>query len=252
MEFSVDFSRLNKAIAKVRSMTGVPLAQIVRRQFHILMYHLARDVFPPKAESQGKKSLARDVRRAIRVDLGKGWKEGTNERLAKRIKLLVRRKNLTALNAIYANANASPKRVFVPFSVSRHLARRYQTAKGIKINRPNPMEVTVESAAHKKHVTEMQKRVGRLKAGWLAGWYATKVGGQRILRGWITRHRLNAKGTANPHLTGTNPWVSATNRNPGVERFASGVQKALAIRARAMINDVKHQLRRATEAAKLK
>jgi hypothetical protein len=250
--FAIDMSGLRRAMTTLQRMTGKPMGEIIRRQMNILCYTLAHKVYVPKNRKQGEKKLTADIRKAIRVDRGAGWKESVNKALAKRIHLLVRRKNLVALNKIYENAGA--KRIFVPFSPDRHKSRRIITSKGVIINRPNPREVTLDQQPYNAYLKQVSARVGRLKAGWLPAWLATLgAGGQRMLAGWITRHQGQARGTVADRLTDPKrPWVSATNNAPGAARFAPSVKKTLQIRARAMINDFKHQLRRAGQAAKMK
>ena len=256
---TVDATRFNDQIARVHSaLIGAgkmgDAATVVEDETRRFLKQVMRFT-PPKSLAQGRKAVARDIRRAmtpvdpefftnpelkhrIRAILSQGYDTVTTTRTnfgsikpSERQKA-ARTSAFVALSGLIGNANGWKKWKVRHFDRSLHTKARDNRG---RVNRTKRVFV-MEAGAHKKYVREVQSRVGLMKSGWAPA--LRSVGGAGEIPSWVARHTRNPGFVVN-NLGNSSPSVTVGNVAKGVGQIQHFVRGALNARVNAMRRNIR-------------
>ena len=202
---------------------------------------------PPRTKAQGRKAVARDIKRAIRPLTPKDFPNSETDRgLNKRLRNYIRERNYSALEDVFAKVKGNEfyKWKVVEFDAQWHRAARVSRGRVVsqhKVATPDADKVTA-------YITGVQGGVGRGKGGWAEG--TIQLGGR--VPGWVAEHR--GQGTFEDKAS--NP-VKAYIRFVNNSEWAEGgdddriVENAIQSRTKKIISKLEAKQAHAKHRAKL-
>lgn len=186
----------------------------MRHQARLLAMRLVR-LTPPSKMGQGKKRVARDIRRAMRplrpIDFDN-----------KSISNLIRKRDYDALRVIFERSGSNIKEMG-PFDASKHI----DAQKDGSVRRATGY-ATADVKELNAYIRRKQGNVGKAKGGWAAG--VMKFNGR--VASWISKHVGEGSVTDNIATDGTitlrnhSAWASNHSKRDAV------INTALSERAR--------------------
>lgn len=228
----VNADAFNDAVRRYVKEVGVGLPQAMRTQARLLFGRVIQRTYP-KTRAQGRRAVARDIRRAVRV-LSPGDFESQD------LRRMVRRRDYAGLRAVLERSG-SPLTV-VPFEPDLH--RKVRDRRG-RVTRPRNV-ATLDGDAVRSYTRRRQDLVGRAKGGWAA---AMRAAGGRPPE-WIGRWA--AVGNVEDRLADpVAGFIRAENlsewaRHGDDDRIVAG---ALQSRANDILADIRRRLDRAAGVA---
>lgn len=183
---------------------GVEIPKALRHQSRLLAQEVLRKT-PSKTRAQGRRAVARDIKRAVRPIRPQDFD-------SKAIRALIRKRDYPALKTVFSRFPEDShfrKVAVVPFSPTLHSEvrdrrGRVQSFKG---------KVTPDYEPVRDYIAQMQTHVGQGKGGWAAS--LVGLGGRPA--GWIIQHARAGKfqdHTADPvrgyvQMTNESEWAGA-------------------------------------------
>lgn len=165
----VDTEAFNDAVRQYIKATRVEVPKAMRTQARLLFGRIIQRTFP-RTRAQGRKAVARDIGRAVRV-------LKPQEFQSKPIQKLVRARDYEGLKAVFGRTGT--KLDVVPFSPRLHQDAR--DSRG-RVRKPQPV-ATPDREEVRDYMKERQDLVGRAKGGWVAAFRA--AGGSPSA--WVAR-----------------------------------------------------------------
>ncbi len=210
-----------------RILAGLKLEKVafLRQQFRLLLERIIAPV-PPRNRAQGRARVAADIRKVMQP-----FARLRNERMKK----LVRRGDLAALNAIAAQLG-KPWRFTNTVSNLRSLHEERRDRRGRvtgSARKALRLVGAANIAAYRRYVRTRQDSVGVAKAGWLPG--AKAVGAH--VPSWVAAQGLAFGAVIDRSQHAVSPELIAINRTPWAHRRDEGqriLANALASRRRDM------------------
>jgi hypothetical protein len=110
-------------------------------------------------------------------------------------------------------------------------------------------QLLIKKATLAAVVRKVKDHYGRLKAGFIPAWIqlGSPEGGQGAIPGYLSKHIRGARGTSYDELSVVdNPAFTLINfaKGCGAPQAGASLSRALAIRARAMMNDLRFHVKR--------
>lgn len=174
MTLETNLADFNAALSRYMAAFKLRRREAIRFAAGRLVDRLMRFTPPPR-ESKGTKAVRRDIRRAMRPLIPSHFKD-------KRIKQMIREKNVRVLQAIFRSMGSTMADVKVEkFDPSLH--RKVQDSRG-RVLRWSRV-VTPDVQELRDYTELIKQRVGWAKGGWVAA--ATALG--RDVLPWVQRHR---------------------------------------------------------------
>lgn len=222
-----------QAIVRYIRDLGMDSVRVIRQQGRLLLLEVMR-LTPPKTRAQGRRAVAQDVKRAVRVIR-------PTEFRSKELRRLIRERDYPRLQAAFDDIGDGPLagvRV-EPFEPELHTKARNKRGVVPKGTRP---VLTLDSKAVQEYIREVQDHVGRAKGGWAVG--AKKLGGS--VPAWVSRWSGVGKfedRADNPVLS----YIRADNLSEWTRRGDDDrvLGRAMEGRAKAIVGDIERRLARA-------
>ena len=242
---TVDATRFNDQMARLKdALIGAgkmgDAATVVQDEARRFVQTVMRFT-PPKTLAQGRKAVARDIRRAMTPVEPKMF---TSPKLRDRVREILSegefKKELTVARrskrtSAYAqlvelmdSAGGWKKWRVERFDSKLHTKVRDNRGRVQRAKRVLVMEANL----HKKYVADVQKRVGTMKSGWAPA--LRSLGGANEIPSWVARHTNNPGFVVNNIADSAVPSVTIGNTAKGVGQLRHFVQGALDARANAM------------------
>lgn len=185
MRIQVDTTEFAQNVRKYAVAVGKDINDAVKEEARLICQRIMQFT-PPKNLSQGRRRVQSDIER---VYLQPGWFEDTynfqDERLAGRVKKLVRVKDEVVLEKIFDNSPKLSRIHIEPFNpaIHRKFRRNGRVGKGVA-----PFSFPLQQQGEvKSYTTKKQKNVGLVKSGWAA--CLIKLGGS--VAGWLSKRPNN-------------------------------------------------------------
>ena len=224
---TVNSDRFNSALARLAQVGG---PEAIRPQAGLLVRELI-SITPPKSLSQGRKAVARDLRRAVEPLILEKFR---SKRLQRAI---------AAKNAAQAESELSFIRK-IQWSVVGFDAELHRSARNSRGRVPYRHPVaTLDVVAWRKYLRYLQGRVGRMKAAWRPA--AERLG---VAVAAFVARQVAPSGSAVDNLRATDPSFRMDSFAPGVESETGRlIRRALEGRAKAIAGHVRYLLREAAQ-----
>lgn len=224
----VDTEAFNDAVRRYVKEVGVSVPKAMRTQARLLFGRIVQRTYP-KIRAQGRKAVARDIRRAVRVLKPRDFE-------SKAVQRLIRKRDYEGLQAVFQRSGVRAE--VARFSPALHQDARDKRG---RVRRRGPV-ATLDSEAVRDYLKRQQDHVGRAKGGWAAAFRA--VGGSPAE--WISRwspvgkveDRLADPVTAFIRAENLSEWA----QNGDEDRI---VAEALKSRTRDILTDIEGRLKRA-------
>jgi len=238
----IDTTDLNLALRDYIRATGQDSTAVVKKQSRLFAQQAMKRT-PPKSYAQGRRAVAKDLDRII-----DGAERGFMQRIidwhgsADFVKQEFKRKDgsnfLVEWGHVrfdgsdleeFHNANRDKRgRVLRAGDFTRNIGRWKANNKMI-----------VPENVKRRYVRKVQKRVGRLKAGWIRP--ITRAGGNKMsVPAWIRQHNEGARSNAVLQGSGTaKVQMIMSNFASGASQLGNVVKSALRIRLSAMVREVR-------------
>lgn len=235
----IDFAPFNEAMGRVQEMVNATAAEVLPRESRFFAETLIRLTRPAK-QAQGRKRIEKDMSRVYVAITDMGTFINPHLDLAYQMRgvaaLLPGSNGQGILYSIGFRGEIGP------FDRERHRGRRGRDG---RVKPSGSRLVVTNPAALRNYIKERQKNVGMLKAGWLPA--VSKFGGKAPA--WITRHGDRFGKILDDSLREADPEIQLTNlvdfaryKDPDI------IERAISIRARAMVKAAELELKRRLEA----
>lgn len=242
LEAKVEAAEFMKAISAYREALGISMPDAIRKQGRLLLQK-ASQFTPPKTMGQGKKAVARDIKRAVYPLTVRQFKSPD---LRKVISKAIRERNLRDIEAILHNAGWSRLEKVVPFSPDLHTSQRNKRGRvpdrgGVRIATPDAQQVNA-------YIKKVQTRVGMAKGGFALG--VTMLGGS--LPAWVTKWSSAGEFKDNT-ASAIDTYIQQTNRSPWTAQGDEDrvVANAMESRTKIIWADITRRLEQAKQKARL-
>lgn len=222
--FVLDQQALQNVFNKVQQysiFTKKSLTDLVNQNMRLLVKDLI-GLTPPDSRKQGEDAVARDIAKTMETF---DTKQG---KLGKKFAQLAAERKYGEINKIMDGIPAFKGREAVEFDPMIHEKRR-QMHTSIEIAK-GPSKMILDDKKYKRYVKEVQSRVGKLKASWMAA--ANHFGVN--MTSWINRHYYYAGrvGTCDVKNTDTSMSIVIRNSAKGTNGIKRGVNWAVKNRVR--------------------
>ena len=182
---------------------------------------------PPKSLSQGRKAVARDIKRSAAPLTPETFDSPV---LRSRLEDMMDKGSTNQQIESFMRRVGWKKAQVKAFSPELHKSQRdnrgrVQRSKGVFV---------LEVQELKKYILEIQQHVGFMKSGWVPAFHS--LGGKA--KAWITRHSRPSGFVAN-NLVGEKPSVTIGNLTKGIGQVRHAAQSALQVSANAMAREIK-------------
>lgn len=250
--FTLDARKFNAALDKVAVTLRKDAPDVIRQEARLLLQRAQTGFTPPKTLAQGRAKIRADIYGSKRGGLFQIYspaiaKATTHSQF---VRLFANRSThkayLVKLGMFWPSATTDQMETW-------HKSRLYLSGGRIKVKYPqahagkNFVDLNrpaVTRQALEKFITSVQKRVGRLKAGWNLALLA--VGGK--IQPWAARHKdvefdygLVLNGLGNTDY----PSITIGNQAPTISRWRKEWQVLLDSRARDMVKRAEFLLKKA-------
>jgi hypothetical protein len=174
-------------------------------------------------------SAERGLRRTVKPVFASGKGNGKNEWHAPDLQKPIRTKKYAAVQEAFRKMGGRMTgATVVPFDKETHKLNRWKN----KLSKEQYRVYTLDTAAWKRRLRELQKRAGYIKASWAKAY--GKLGGHRTPT-WIRRHVGYAKGFADTDkLHSSNPSVTFGGISKVDAETRASFQEAINRRAKIM------------------
>lgn len=193
---------------------------------------------PPKTLSQGRKAVARDIKRAV---LPLRPNDFTNEKIKKAIKA----KDYQGLTQSLRAAGWGRLEKVVPFSPEAHTSQRNRRGRvpnrnGVRFATPDVQELNA-------YIRTVQGRVGIAKGGWASS--IIQLGGKPA--GWVSR--WSGQGSVDDSTQSIAPSFTSTNKSPWTAQGDEDriIDAALKSRTTSIYSDLENRIAKAAKKAGL-
>ena len=226
----VNTDAFNDAVRRYVKAVGVALPQAMRTQARLLFGRIIQRTYP-KTRAQGRKAVARDIGRAVRV-------LRPQEFDSKSIRRLIRKRDYEGLQAVFKRSGNQMQ--VVPFHPALHQDARDRRGRV----RKETGIATLDREEVRAYLKRQQDHVGRAKGGWAAAFQA--AGGKPSE--WISRWA--AVGLVEDRLADpVASFIRAENRSEWA-RYGDEdriVSNALQSRATDILTDIRKRMERAAQ-----
>ncbi|MCL4179164.1 MAG: hypothetical protein KJ072_15660 [Verrucomicrobia bacterium] len=236
----IEYQDYAQAFSEFIRERGTLLPKALRGEGRQLASRLVRFT-PPKTLSQGRKAVARDVRRAV-LPLRPGDFD------SKRIRQLIRKRDYAGLEAVFANFPESHQLHGVTVGEAK-LPGMHQEARDRRGRvRKFRGKATPDADKVRDYIKEVQARVGRGRSGWAVA--LVELGGKPPA--WVVRHagRDTGKIEDRSDLQG---YIRMENRSEWAEAGDEDriVANAVRSRSRSIRESILKAQERAAQKARL-
>ncbi len=223
--YDVDVRAFDAALRNLAAASEQSTPEVFCTQMRLFAESIDKLTFP-RTRAQGARAVERDLRRAVCPLDAKFFQSLKDERLKKRIKDLMRKRDLAALQSVLANVTHGRAQL-VPFSPELH--SRVRNRRG-RVERSTGL-YTADVTAWRAYLKKKQAMVGWARGGWNA--FGRKVGYNTAA--WVAKHG-SAGGSASGDPTHpVTPWIEGINRAVGIPGYEQRLrQLALRVRVQAM------------------
>lgn len=229
-------TQLGEALEKFSKYFRKPIRVAYRDQFRLLLSRNVGPQTPPVTLYKGGRVVARDIQRAVQSTSPNRWED-------KGVQKMIRRRDYAGLKEFAAKVSGG-RWDFVQFSPELHEDRRnsrgaVRTGSGL---------ITPDTQELRAYIKKKQESVGKARGGWVAA--IIRLGGK--VQPWIARHAGQGEFTDN--LDAENGYLRQSNRSPWADGKSdtSTINRSVASRARAIIEDMRLREERAAKAAGIK
>jgi hypothetical protein len=236
----IEYQEYAQAFSEFIRERGALLPKALRGEGRQLASRLVKFT-PPKTLAQGRKAVARDIQRAV-LPLRPGDFD------SKRIRQLIRKRDHSALEAVFANF---PDRnqlhgvsVIEPRFPDMHQQARDRRGRIRKFQKV----VTPDADKVRAYIKEVQGRVGRGRSGWAVALLA--LGGKP--QAWVVRHARRDTGRFEDRSS-MEGYIRMENRSEWAEAGDEDriVANAVRSRTRSVRESILKAQQRAAEKARL-
>jgi hypothetical protein len=238
LDLSVNARDFNDAVTRYVLTLGKDARGAVRQQSMMLGRKLVQFT-PPGTRAQGRKAVARDIRRAVTPIRPADFE-------APSIKKLIRKRDYAGLEVVFSRFKQGGFAGFqvLPFAAELHRSRRDKRG---RVNR-SARVATPDAPQVRDYIREVQTHVGRAKGGWVPT--VTRLGGN--VPEWLLRHAVT--GTVEDRTGSMNPSVKMKNRSEwagdvNVDRVLAG---AMGARRQAIVSSIEKAATGAARTSRLK
>ncbi|MBX3744162.1 MAG: hypothetical protein KF833_02530 [Verrucomicrobiae bacterium] len=197
LDLKVNAHGFNDAVTRYVLTLGKDARVAVRQQSMLLGRKLVQFT-PPGTRAQGRKAVARDIRRAVTPIRPSDFE-------APSIKKLIRKRDYAGLEVVFSRFKQGGFASFqvLPFSAELHRSRRDKRGRVTRSARV----ATPDAPQVRDYIREVQTHVGRAKGGWVPT--VTRLGGN--VPEWLLQHAVT--GTVEDRTGSMNPSVKMKNRS---------------------------------------
>ena len=238
IDLSVNARGFNDAVTRYVLELGKDARGAVRQQSMLLGKKLVQFT-PPGTRAQGRKAVARDIRRAVTPIRPSDFD-------APGIRKLIRKRDYAGLEVVFSRFKQGGFAGFkvLPFAAELHRSRR--DARG-RVNRSAKV-ATPDAPQVRDYIRQVQTHVGRAKGGWVPT--VTRLGGS--VPEWLLQHAVT--GTVEDRTGSMNPSVKMKNRSEwagdvNVDRVLAG---AMGARRQAILTSIEKAANTAARTSGLK
>ena len=226
----INTDAFNDAVRRYVKEVGVALPQAMRTQARLLFGRIIQRTYP-KTRAQGRKAVARDIGRAVRV-------LRPQEFDSKSVQRLIRKRDYEGLQAVFERSGNRMR--VIPFHPALHQNARDRRGRV----RKETGNATLDREEVRAHLKRQQDHVGRAKGGWAAAFMA--VGGKPS--DWIARWAT--VGRVEDRLTDpVASFIRAENRSEWAQSGDDDriVSDALQSRSSDILTDLRKRMERAAQ-----
>lgn len=240
MNATVDTTRANIALTRYVTELKQEPGEVIRREMRLLLQQCIKFT-PPKTYEQGRKAIARDIRRAVKQPTEEWLSTIHNEKLQMRMRLALAGNDTEKFTALMKVL--SPKWEVVGFDPAMHQGVR--DARG-RVQGKKWARISLQMKQWAKYTTMIQKRAGMMRASWVPALNAAGGKAAQWIERKTTKHGTFLDASRNP-----NPFFSATSNANGITEFSRIYQNALKSRGASMESNIRRLLREAKQKASL-
>jgi len=229
-------TELGAALEQFAKYFRKPIRAAYRDQFRLLLARNVGPQTPPATVYKGQRVVARDIQRAVQPTRAAQWED-------KGVRKMIMKRDYAGLRE-FAARTAGGRWDFVQFSPELHEERRnsrgaVRTGSGL---------LTPDVQELRAYIKKKQENVGKARGGWVAA--IIRLGGK--VQPWLMRHA--GQGEFTDALDQDNGYLKQSNRSPWADGKSdtSTINRSVASRARAILEDMRLREERAAKAAGLK
>ncbi len=243
----------NKSLDRVAVITGKEPKEVVKNEARLILVTAQTGFTPPKTPAQGRAKIAADI-------YGKRKSGGLFQVYNPTIAQQTSKGQFVKLWATKDRAYMVKRGMFWPDANNARMrewhASRYASGNRIRIKYPNSFQgngftdlnrPAVQRSALDRYVRFMQRRIGRLKAGWNI---ALKAAGGKI-QGMAKRHTDIERRyglVVDKLLERNNPSITIGNQAPTISSWRKSWQTLINSRAKNMVKRAQFITRKAKKA----
>lgn len=220
----------NDAVRRYVKELGVQLPKAMRTQARLLFARIIQRTYP-KTRAQGRKAVARDIGRAVRLLSPSDFESPSIQRL-------IRKRDYAGLQAVFERSGTHLR--VVPFHPALHQDARDRRGRV----RKETGIVSLDREEVRAYIRRQQDHVGRAKGGWADAIQAAGGNPAQWIARWATVGRVEDRLT-DPVVS----FIRAVNLSEWAQSGDEDriVADALRSRSRDMLVDIANRIERAAQ-----